>query len=238
MTGSAKDVGSGAVKGAALGAPLGPYGMAGGAVLGGMYNLLSGGESDEQKAADAANAAHIANGKQSAIALENYRQSARDQYHNLLTAETTPYQGYSNRLAAGWGTGMSTAGLSANENPLSLRDTGVGAMEGSNYSGYTTNDGLNGAPVRHQGIGAYVDHTDIPNGVKQTFTPQQVATAQGNTGGRMRPTEYVTADPLHSGMVSDTSLNPTYQPQSMALPRGGGQGGPAAGLSFAPRRAP
>lgn len=225
MAGSASDAGSGAVKGAALGAPLGPWGMAGGAVVGGVYGYLSGGPSDAEKAAAAANAEHIQNAKNNAIALENYRQNSRDQYHNLLTAETTPYQGYSNTLAAMTGSGMSTAGLSASENPLSLRDTGVGAPEGSNYAGWSTYDGRR--TVQHQGIGAYLDGTNVP---------EQGAHVEPTGPGSTRVVSTVAADPYHSAQVNDTSLNPTYNPNSMAV-HGGGPG-PGAGLQFMPRKAP
>lgn len=236
MTGSLGDTGAGAAKGAALGAPLGPYGMATGAVVGGAYGYLSGGPSDAEKAAAAASAAHVANGKQNAIALENYRQSARDQYHRLLTAETTPYQAYSNRLAAGWGQGMSTAGLAANENPLTLRDTGVGAPTGSNYAGWwedTPDATGRPMPTHHQGIGAYVNGTSTPLGSGMNPDGSYKVDAHGARTGAT-----VDADPLQVAQFQDMSRNPTYQPSSMGLQPGGGAPAPGAGLRFAPRRAP
>lgn len=230
MTGSASDVGGGAVKGAALGAPLGPYGMAAGAVLGGAYGYLSGGPSQAEKDAAAAAAAHSKQGHESAVALENYRQSARDQYHKLLTAETTPYQGASNWLAAMTGTGMSTAGLAANENPLTMRDTGIGAPEGSNYTGWYSTGPVPGRlqgyassnqTIHHQGLGAYLDHTDQPEGM-------------GGPDPNVRET--VQADPYHTQMIQDTSLNPRYNTDRFTP--SGPAGGAGAGFTFRPRGAP
>src|ERR1700744_5005078 len=125
----------------------------------------------EKDAADKAAAEKVAAGKQAAIAISNYRQNARDQYNKLLNNEMAPYQAYSNRLAALTGTGMSTAGLSANANPLTLADTGVGAAQGSNWTGWTDTD-ARGNEIVHQGLEAYQNGTAQPEG----STKQQVPT--------------------------------------------------------------
>lgn len=208
-------------------------------------------------AQDAANAAadrKVAAGKDAAIALENYRQNARDQYHNLLTQRMAPYQAYSNRLAAMTGTGMSTAGLSASENPLSLRDTGVGAPVGSNYAGWTDVDPTTGQQVTHQGIGAYLNGTALPEhrgtppppderGVKgKAFGIFNVQDPNGHYSAngikfRQDPA-IVNADPYHVAETQDVTQNPTYSPSSAALTPGGGSYSPGAGIQFMPRRAP
>lgn len=242
MSGSAGDVGTGAVKGAALGAALGPYGAAGGAVLGGLYGFLSGGPSDAEKAAAAANSAHVANGKQNAIALENYRQAARDQYHQLLTNETTPYQAYSNRLAAGWGgSGMSTAGLAANENPLTLQETGIGAPEGSNYTGYDTGTGHldlgNGKSddrtTYHVGIGAQIGDPNAvdPDGASSVNGARSVGASGMKYSSVVDPNADV-------AQYLNPANNSTYSPASASLPQGGGPQQSSQLLRFAPRQAP
>lgn len=235
MAGSAKDVGTGAVKGAALGAPLGPYGAAIGGVAGGLYGYFSGGPSDADKAASAADAARQKQGHQSAVALENYRQSARNQYHNLLTAETTPYQGASNWLTAMTGSGMSTAGLAANENPLSLQDTGVGAPMGSNYA---SSDSINDLDT---------GHGHDRRGTHTMGIGEQIGDNSANAGGSVAPGQYVTR-PDGTSMVgaptpynadvaayNNPANNSTYQPSEMAT------AAPAssnrfAGAQFMPRR--
>lgn len=236
MTGNAKDVGTGAVKGAALGAPLGPYGAAVGGVAGGVYGYFSGGPSDADKAAAEANDARQRQSHQSAIALENYRQSARNQYHNLLTAETTPYQGASNWLAALTGSGMSTAGLAANENPLTLQDTGVGAPLGSNYA---SSDQI-------------MDH-DLGNGQhdRRGFHTmgigEQIGDDSANAGGSVAPGQTIrrangdavtgNAAPVNADVAAymNPANNSTYQPSQMATasPTSSNR---FAGAQFMPRR--
>jgi hypothetical protein len=208
-------------------------------------------------AQDAANTAadrKVAAGKSAAIALENYRQNARDQYHNLLTQRMAPYQAYSNRLAALTGTGMSTAGLSASENPLSLRDTGVGAPVGSNYAGWTDTDPTTGQQVMHQGIGAYLNGTALPEHRGIAPPPDQRTIDQRASGmmfGQDPRGHYgangvqyhqdpaiVNADPYHVAESQDVTQNPTYSASSAALTPGGGSYSPGAGIQFMPRRAP
>lgn len=236
MTGNAKDVGTGAVKGAGMGAALGPYGAAVGGIAGGIYGYLSGGPSDAEKAAAAADAARQAQAKHAAIALENYRQSARNQYHNLLTAETTPYQGASNWLAAMTGSGMSTAGLAANENPLTLQATGVGAPMGSNYAS-----------------GDQINDLDLGNGVhdrRGTHTMgigEQIGDNSANAGGSVAPGQYVTRPdgtkmvgapaPANADVAAymDPNNNATYQP-GMAATAAPVQNNRFAGAQFMPRR--
>lgn len=208
-------------------------------------------------AQDAANTAadrKVAAGKDAAIALENYRQNARDQYHNLLTQRMAPYQAYSNRLAALTGTGMSTAGLSASENPLSLRDTGVGAPAGSNYAGWTDTDPTTGQQVTHQGIGAYLNGTALPEHRGMAPPPDQ-RNAQDKMMGFLNGQDLnghygangvqyhqdpaiVNADPYHVAESQDVTQNPTYSASSAALTPGGGSYSPGAGIQFMPRRAP
>lgn len=211
-------------------------------------------------AQDAANTAadrKVAAGKSAAIALENYRQNARDQYHNLLTQRMAPYQAYSNRLAALTGTGMSTAGLSASENPLSLRDTGVGAPVGSNYAGWTDTDPTTGQQVTHQGIGAYLNGTALPEhrgtapppDNRPPLNPWDVLNGKPiatDSVGHYGPNgvQYhqdpaiVNADPYHVAESQDVTQNPTYSASSAALTSGGGSYSPGAGIQFMPRRAP
>jgi len=205
-------------------------------------------------AQDAANKAadqKVKQGKSAAIALENYRQNSRDQYHQLLTREMAPYQAYSNRLAALTGTGMSTAGLSASENPLSLQDTGVGAPEGSNYAGWTDKSGPNGQTVVHQGIGSYLNHTNVPETDGMAPPPDQRDAQEklmgflngqdpsGNYSANGTPfrqqSAVVNADPYHVAQSQDPTLNPTYDPRSAGLTPGGGGYSPGAGISFHPR---
>lgn len=208
-------------------------------------------------AQDAANTAadrKVAAGKNAAIALENYRQNARDQYHNLLTQRMAPYQAYSNRLAALTGTGMSTAGLSASENPLSMRDTGVGAPVGSNYAGWTDTDPTTGQQVTHQGIGAYLNGTALPEHRGMAPPPDQ-RNAQDKMMGFLNGQDLsghygangvqyhqdpaiVNADPYHVAESQDVTQNPTYSASSAALTPGGGSYSPGAGIQFMPRRAP
>lgn len=236
--GSLGKAGSGAVKGAAVGSVAGPWGAAIGGAVGGLAGLFS---SDDHSgdAAAAANAEHIANGRRNAIALENYRQAARAQYHNLLTAQTTPYQDYSNSLAAmTGGHGMSTAGLSANENPLSLQATGIGAPQGSNYAGWdSTGIQPDGQPLNNPG-GAVI------RPIHHAGIGEQIA----NPGLQSDPSDYRSADHRGRGMnvlvdspdlaaMRDPRNNTNYNPASVgAPPQPGATTG--AGYQFMPRRAP
>lgn len=235
--GSLGKAGSGAVKGAAVGSVAGPYGAAIGGAIGGLYGLFS---SDDHSgdAAAAANAEHIANGRRNAIALENYRQAARSQYHNLLTAQTTPYQDYSNNLAAmTGGHGMSTAGLSANENPLSLQATGIGAPEGSNYAGWDESGvqpngqiydhhGVTPRPIRNVGIGEQIANPGLQSHLANRNAPDQAGRIQISL-----------VDSPDLAAMRDPRNNTNYNPASVgAPPQPGATTG--AGFQFMPRRAP
>lgn len=236
--GSLGKAGGNAVKGAAVGSAAGPWGAAIGAGVGALSGLF-GGDDNSGDAAAAANSEHIANGRRNAIALENYRQAARAQYHNLLTAQTTPYQDYSNSLAAmTGGHGMSTAGLSANENPLSLQATGIGAPQGSNYAGWDSTgiqpDGqpLNnpgGAvirPIHHAGIGEQIANPGLVD-VGENY---RAADHPGQPNIRL-------VDSPDLAAMRDPRNNTNYNPASVgAPPQPGATTG--AGFQFMPRRAP
>lgn len=191
---------------------------------------------NETRANDAQDA-KVRQGRQAAVDLSNYRQTSRDAYHTLLGNEMAPYQAYSNRLAAAYGQGMSTAGLSDAENPLTLRDTGVGAAAGSNYTGWdehTPGDGRGAhQAIHHVGIGETLDGTAHAPGAGPLVYRQP---GTGHAGGRGETwqTNYVLADPQRS--YGGPQLN-TSQPAPMQqLPQQPQQGPPGPGLNFAPRR--
>jgi hypothetical protein len=236
QTSSALQDGAG---GAALGTAVMPgigtaIGAAGGAALG----WLTGGDGGAAAAAAAAQAQHVAQEKQNAIALENYRQASRDQYHSLLTAQAAPYQGYSNWLKAATGSGLSTAGLAANENPLTLQMTGIGAPQGSNYTGYDTNVGhhnlgngqSDNRATYHVGIGTQIgDPSSVdPDGASSVNGAKSV----GNDG-----TKFVsTVDPNSDvAQYLNPANNSTYSPASVQAPTPTPNS--SAGFQFAPRRA-
>lgn len=181
-------------------------------------------KSDEEKQAESAYANQIATGQQAAIALANDRQTQRDQYHNLLTAETAPYQAYSNRLAAGWGAGMSTAGLSANDNPVTLRDTGLGAPVGSNYVGWSTspNGGMEATPATPDA--GTIEHLGIQD--QLNGTGHALGTFANNNDGTFQHTK------LGVGAGNYTVVGPSEEALAAAY-----AGGPA-GAGNAPQNAP
>lgn len=114
----------------------------------------------EQDAANKAADQKTAAGQRAEIALSNYRQSSRNQYNKLLNARFAPYQGTNDRMAAAGLSGMH-ADLSAEANPVTLRDTGVGAAQGSNYLGYNTPGQGGGVPVHHNGLVEYLNGTAL-----------------------------------------------------------------------------
>lgn len=239
MTSKLGSAGKGAATGATMGAALGPYGALAGGVVGGVYGYLSGGPSDAEKAQAAAEAAKVEQQRQAAIALSNYRQTSRSQYHNLLTNETVPYQDYSNHLAGmTGGGGMSTKGLSAAENPVSLADTGVGAAQGSNFTGwddkYDTGKGgyATHHTVHHTGIGEILNGTAQAQNLNPVNTYSADPTAL-NPDMKMRRSNTVVDVTGNQAQVDASRQGPTPQPTFAPRP----QAAPTVtNLSFAPRR--
>jgi hypothetical protein len=192
-------------------------------------------KSADQDAAERANAAKVEQDKQAAIALENYRQNARDQYHTLLTQRMAPYQAYSNRLAAAYGQGMSTAGLAPNENPLTLQDTGVGAPQGSNYAGWDETKWHPG--MQGKSMGSVTHHAGIGEELAGPVKTGQTG-ATGSDPNRVDTVDYMNGavDPRVLA-AQNPANNSTYNPGQAALPQGGGQPAPSQ-YNFMPRRAP
>ena len=246
MTSKLGSAGKGAATGAATGAVLGPWGAAVGGLAGGVYGYLSGGPSDEEKAQKAAEAAKVQAGRDASIALSNYRQTSRDQYHRLANARMAPYQAYSNRLMAGWGQGMSTAGLSESENPVTLRDTGVGAAAGSNYAGWDDTSGQvqpGGKPgmvVHHTGIGEYLDGTaQAPGSVDNNVYSGMYGDGGGAATSKFHKS-YVDAPGAGIQNQRDSTNRfaaPMGAPPPQFLPQGGGMQRAPQPMSFFPRRA-
>ena len=114
----------------------------------------------EQDAANKAADQKTAAGQRAEVALSNYRQTNRDQYNRLLNARFAPYQGVNDRMAAAGLSGM-YANLSPDANPVTLRDTGVGAAQGSNYLGYDTKNPGTGVPTHHTGLVEYLNGTAL-----------------------------------------------------------------------------
>lgn len=193
---------------------------------------------NETRANDAQDA-KVRQGQQAAVALSNQRQASRDEYHSLLGAQMAPFQAYSNRLAAAYGQGMSTSGLGAEDNPLTLRDTGVGAAQGSNYTGYdehTPGNGRNShVTIHHVGIGETLDGTGHAPG-QGAIGFHAPGDARGPRSGDPNinetwQTNYTLADPQHS--YAGPQLNTSAPVPMQQLPQ---QGPPGPGLNFAPRR--
>lgn len=114
----------------------------------------------EQDAANKAADQKVAEGRKAAIALSNYRQSNRAQYNRLLNARFAPYAGVNNRMAAAGLSGMQ-ADLSPEANPVTMRDTGVGAVAGSNYLGWDEKPAGGGVGTHHTGIVEYLNGTAL-----------------------------------------------------------------------------
>lgn len=238
MTGSAGEVLGDTGKGAALGTAIMPgWGTAIGGALGLGYGLFEGGPSQASKDASAAQAAHVAQQKQNAITLENYRQASRAQYHQSMLNQMAAHQGGSNALASitGGHAQMPTSGQSWAEDPLTLAQTGIGAPTGSNYAGWderTAGDGMGGhVVIHHQGIGDYVNGTALANGPGQQVPTSTVDRAPD--GSQYRST-------LQTNMVSAVpggGLDPRQSSYAPQMPGGAvATTVPTAGLTFAPRR--
>lgn len=173
-------------------------------------------KSDDEKRADAAADAKIAQDKQNAIALSNYRQTSRDDYNRLGQNEFAQYSPYMARLAARYGTSMPGMPLG----PVSLADSGVGAAQGSNFTGWDTSqqhvNPITGQPVarrdvvHHTGISEYLNGTGLAPGT-ETYerTPgasSAVITAQNAVPG---------------GVPQDVAANQgiSYSPMGAAPPQ-------------------
>lgn len=113
---------------------------------------------------------------QAGAAYSNKRQFDRDFYANSLAQRAASYQGAMNMLGASGGATPNIAGLDPQNNPLTMRMTGVGSTQGSNYNGWRDQRDKEGGPRYGgtNGIGAYLDGTnfgegtfDVPRGAGQ-----------------------------------------------------------------------
>src|SRR6185436_3096858 len=162
-----------------------------------LWSWLGLADDPEQTAANNAADQKTAEGQKAAIALSNYRQSNRNQYNNLLNARFAPYAGVNNRMAAAGLSGMQ-ANLSPEANPVTLRDTGVGAVKGSNYLGWDDSPQGGGVKTHHTGLVEYLNGTALAptdaardaqlDAAYQNWMRHGGAHAQNNMGSQYRST--------------------------------------------------
>ena len=159
--------------------------------------------------------------RQTGAAYSNKRQADRDMYADALNNRAAMYQGAMNMLGASGGATPNVSGFSRENNPLTLRDTTIGATAGSNATGWS------GASP---GIG--------PGGVKL------------RSPGTYGIIDYLNGKPYDPASYSGTSYqgfgNPNGQPNLNTAPMNGGgpNGAPMTtapsstgqGFNFGPRR--
>jgi hypothetical protein len=161
-----KEANDRAVKYGSAGAAAGPYGALAGGVYGYASGWLDNSADEAAAAAKKAEQAKIAQERNNAIALSNYRLNSKYQYDQLKNDRYAPYAGYSQRLQSAFGQGMSGPQRSA----VSIADTGVGAAVGSDAAGWdedtnqhfenAKNGGiLRGTSVHHTGYNEYLNGT-------------------------------------------------------------------------------
>lgn len=180
-------------------------------------------EDPEQVAANKAGEQKVAEGRKAAIALSNYRQSSRNQYNKLLNAKFAPYAGVNSRMAAAGLSGMH-ADLSPEANPVTLRDTGVGAAQGSNYLGWDDAPTGGGVKTHHTGIAEYLNGTALApttperdaqlDAAYQNWMRNGGAHAQNNMGSKYRSSrgDQHVVD-VEGGMPTGTGEGiPTFRP--------------------------
>ena len=175
------------------------------------------------------NATSVAAMQQAGNAYDDYRQFSRDNYQNQLGNESANYQGVMNMLGSSGGGIPNTQGLNAEDNPLSMAQTGVGSTAGSNYAGGTWKPG--GTTDRSQ----WQNTVGIGGGIGNAGYPADPKTVAAGGYGNVR---YGGPQNNAPGGVNNINTAPMSQSPNGPYVPPQGQQAPGQGFNFSPRRGP
>lgn len=197
-----------------------------------LWSALGLKKSDEQKQAEAADAAKVASDQQNAITISNYRLNSKNQYDRLKNNRYAPYAGLN-----AYAQGAHIPGMSAPQpSVVSLADTGAGAPVGSNAAGWDDKswDGqylpggarTTGTVTHHTGYNEYL------NGTAQAPGSQIAARDNWNTGDAAGTQRYSghTVDAVEGGLPQE--VQPVFMPGGGAPPPPGSTATPAPGTQY------